>query len=93
MKLIILGLSRSSTQEDLFHLLKFYGEVKSCDLVMDNKKNISKGFAFAEMPNDEQAQAAINGLHGKKIRGHKIRIKKSDQNIEKTSGSEETTSS
>jgi RNA recognition motif-containing protein len=75
MKIIVLGMSSSITEEDLMHLFKPYGQVKACNIVMDNVKNISKGFGFVEMPVDEEGEAAIKALHGKKIKGHKLRVK------------------
>ncbi len=80
MKIIALNLPREKTQEEITELFSKFGQVASCDLVMDTAKNISKGFGFIEMPDEAEATAAITGLHGKKIGGNKIRVKISDQN-------------
>jgi RNA recognition motif-containing protein len=41
-----------------------YGEVTSVRIITDKVTRRSKGFAFIEMSNDQDAQAAIDGLHG-----------------------------
>jgi RNA recognition motif-containing protein len=78
MKIILRNLSRETTQEELAALLKPFGTVQSCDLVLDRETKLSKGFAFAEMPKIHEAKAAIQGLNGKDIGGSKIRVKKAD---------------
>jgi RNA recognition motif-containing protein len=80
MKIIILSLPREITQKELTELFKVYGEVESCELVMDIKTGKSKGFGFIDMPNDDEANAAIKGLHDKKVGGNKIRVKVSNKN-------------
>lgn len=80
MKIIILGLAREITQKDLTELFKSYGEVESCDLVMDVKTGNSKGFGFVEMLNEDEANKAIKALHDTKVGGKKIRVKVSNKN-------------
>jgi len=82
MKLIALNLSRSMTEEELAKLFMEFGEVQSCNLVLDKVTNTSKGFGFVEMPNENEANSAITALHGKKIAGGKIRVKNSDKTSE-----------
>jgi RNA recognition motif-containing protein len=42
---------------------------------MDEETEKSKGFGFVEMVRPEDADTAIEALHGKKIDGRKIRVK------------------
>ena len=51
MKIIIRNLSRSTTESEIKDLFTAFGEVASCDLVMDKQTGSSKGFGFVEMPN------------------------------------------
>ena len=43
MKIIILNLSRNTTQEQLSALFEKYGKVAACDLVLNKDKGTSKG--------------------------------------------------
>jgi RNA recognition motif-containing protein len=42
---------------------------------MDKQTGLSKGFGFIKMLNDEEANAAITALNGKKIGGNIIRVR------------------
>lgn len=75
MKLIVLNLPRSLTETDLANLFEGYGEITAHNLVMDVQTGASKGFGFVEMANGEDADKAIEELHGTKIEGRKIRVK------------------
>ena len=75
MNITILNLSRDTTEAHLLKLFTRYGAVQSCNIVIDKQTNSSKGFGFIEMLNDDEANAAIEGLHGKNIGGNKVRVK------------------
>ncbi len=76
MKLIVLNLARSTTEEELKVLFEEYGAVQSCDLVLDKATGKSKGFAFVEMPKPGEAKFAIISLNNKKVASNVIRVKK-----------------
>ena len=78
MKLLIRNLARSTTEAELRELFEAYGKVQSCNLVMDKKVGISKGFGFVEMPKQGEAKAAMKSLNGREIAGHTIRVKKAE---------------
>jgi len=75
MKLIVLNLPRNFSEQDLEALFKAHGAVNACNLVMDDKTGKSKGFGFVEMALEEEAVAAIEKLHGTKIKQSRIRVK------------------
>jgi RNA recognition motif-containing protein len=75
MNINILNLSRKTTKEDLVKLFKVHGKVESCDIVMDKITGKSKGFAFIEMLDDNEAKASIKILNGKNVGGNKIKVK------------------
>ncbi len=79
MELRVLNLPKSFTRQELIALCKPHGAIASCDLVMDPKSGLSKGFGFVTFRDADAAQAAITALHGKKIGGSKIRVKPADQ--------------
>lgn len=75
MKLLVRNLARTTTEPELLALFQEHGDVQSCNLVLDNDTGLSKGFAFVEMPEAEQAQAAITALNDTRIAKSKVRVK------------------
>jgi len=67
------------TDEDTLHeVFSAFGEVESAKIIMDKFSGRSKGFGFVEMPNDEEAQAAINDLNESELDGRTIIVKKAE---------------
>ena len=54
-----------------------FGEVSSARVVTDRMTGRSKGFGFVEMPNAEEANAAIAALNGTELDGRTIRANES----------------
>ena len=79
MKIIIRNLSRSTTESEIKDLFTTFGEVASCDLVMDKQTGSSKGFGFVEMPNAKHARYAIKNLNDKTIANSRIRVKEAQE--------------
>jgi len=67
--------TRESTLKEAF---EGYGTVDSAKIIMDKFSGKSKGFGFVEMPNDEEAQAAIDGLNDQEFDGRTIVVKKAE---------------
>lgn len=75
MKNIFVGnLSFSSTQDDVRGLFESYGMVDRVSLITDRETGRSRGFAFVEMSNDEEADRAINALNGADVGGRKLNV-------------------
>ena len=72
MNIYVGNLSWNLKDQDLANLFATHGEVASAKIVTDKFTNRSKGFGFVEMPNDEQAQAAIAALNGTEVDGRNI---------------------
>ena len=51
-----------------------YGEVSSARVIMDRYTGRSRGFGFVEMPNQEQAEAAIRAMNGKDFQGRALTV-------------------
>ncbi len=81
MKLLVRNLDRSTTEPEIKAIFEAFGEVQSCDLVMDKVSGESKGFGFVEMPAAGEAKAAMKDLNNKKIGANNIRVKKADNKI------------
>lgn len=86
MNLYIGNLSWSITDGDLQATFEAYGEVTSCKIVKDKMTNRSKGFAFVEMPNDDEANAAINALNGQDLKGRAISVNEARPREERPQG-------
>lgn len=78
MKLIALNLPRDLSEQELAELFKAYGNIKACNLVVNEDTGKSKGFGFVEMALDHEGDVAIEELNGKKINKCKIRVKQAD---------------
>lgn len=74
MNLYLGNLAWGVTDQDLHQLLSQYGSVISAKVVTDKVTKRSRGFGFAEMANDEEAQNAINELNGKPLKGRNLTI-------------------
>jgi len=75
MKLIVLNLPRTLSENDLAIAFKKFGNIKSCTVVMDAKTGASKGFGFVEMALAHEAEKAIKMLNGSILQKNKIRVK------------------
>src|SRR5215211_4022692 len=77
MNIYVGNLSWNLKDQDLANMFTPYGEVASAKIVMDKFTQRSKGFGFVEMPNDEQAQAAIAQLNGSEVEGRNLVVNES----------------
>ena len=74
-KIIFVGnLSFGTEEEGLKGAFQKFGEVGSVSIIVDRDTGRSKGFAFVEMPDDENAMEAIKNLNGSVLDGRKIRV-------------------
>lgn len=71
------NLSWNLKDQDLQNLFAAHGEVTSAKIVTDKFTGRSKGFGFVEMPNDDQANAAIAALNGTELDGRSIVVNES----------------
>ena len=71
MNIYVGNLPYSTDRDELRAVFEQYGEVSSARVVTDRETGRSRGYGFVEMPNAEQAQAAIEALNGKEIGGRK----------------------
>ena len=86
MNIYVGNLSWGLKDQDLANLFAPFGEVASAKIVMDKFTQRSKGFGFVEMPNDEQAQAAIAQLNGTEIEGRNLVVNESRPKEEGSGG-------
>jgi RNA recognition motif-containing protein len=75
MNIYIGNLNYRVREEDLRRALEEYGKVDSVRVIKDRDSGRSKGYAFAEMPEDDEAQNAIRGLNEADLMGRQLVLK------------------
>jgi RNA recognition motif-containing protein len=86
MKLFVGGLSRDVNDDDLLKAFESFGKIDSATVVKDKFTGESRGFGFVEMPTDSEAQAAINGLNEKELKGRAIKVNEAKPREERGGG-------
>ena len=74
MNIYVGNLAYNVTDDELRDAFAAFGEVSRASVIMDRDTGRSKGFGFVEMPDNSQAEAAINGLNEKDLSGRPIRV-------------------
>ena len=74
MKLYVGNLSYDVNNSELEQMFTPFGTVQSASIITDRETGRSKGFGFVEMGSDQEAQAAINDLHGKELGGRSLTV-------------------
>ena len=75
MNIYIGNLNYRIQESDLKQVMEEYGEVSSVKLIKDRETGRSKGFAFVEMPNNEEALKAISELNQAEFDGRQMVVK------------------
>jgi RNA recognition motif-containing protein len=79
MNIFVGNLNWSTTQAELEQLFYAYGTVESVRIMTDRETGRSRGFAFVEMPDANEAQAAIEGLNGTSLGGRALTVNEARQ--------------
>ena len=75
MKNILVGnLDFAATDSSIRALFERYGTVDRVSVVTDRDTGRSRGFAFVEMSNTEEADKAIAGLNGADLEGRALNV-------------------
>jgi len=83
MNIYVGNLSFEVTEENLKQAFEAFGSVESVKIIKDQYTNRSKGFGFIEMPNNSEAQAAIEGINDKELKGRTIKVNVAKPRIER----------
>lgn len=75
MNMYIGNLSYNVRETDLRQVMEEYGTVNDVRIITDRETRRSKGFAFVEMPNSDEAQNAIKELNGAEYSGRPMVVK------------------
>lgn len=63
-----------TTQDDLYQLFSQYGQVSKAQVISDRETGRSRGFGFVEMPDDAEAQKAIEALNESQFNGRPLTV-------------------
>jgi RNA recognition motif-containing protein len=68
------NLSFQATEDEVRDAFAAFGEVTSVNIITDRETGRSRGFAFVEMPNADDAQSAITQLNSQTIAGRNVTV-------------------
>ncbi len=86
-RLYVGNLSFDTNEDSLRNALSQDGRgVKEVNLVLDRDTGRPRGFAFAEMANDNDAQAAIKALDGAELDGRNLKVNEAHERQPRSEG-------
>ncbi len=74
MKIYVGNLAYRTTEEKLREEFGKFGTVTSVDIITDRETGRSKGFGFVEMPDNAEAQKAIEAFDNKELDDRPLRV-------------------
>ncbi len=74
MNIYVGNLPFTASEDEVRQAFAAYGTVSSVAIIKDRETGQSRGFAFVEMPNNEEGTAAINNLNGKPLKGRALKV-------------------
>lgn len=77
MDIYVGNLAYAVGDQELQELFEAHGTVTSARVIIDRFSGQSKGFGFVEMPDQKEAEAAINALNGTDNQGRSLRVNES----------------
>ncbi|MFM1769671.1 MAG: hypothetical protein RJA22_2200 [Verrucomicrobiota bacterium] len=73
-KLFVGNLSYNTTENDLQDAFAAHGTVLEANLMVDRMTGRPRGFGFVTMSNQDEAQKAIDAMHGKDLGGRALTV-------------------
>lgn len=84
--IFVAKLDFNTTDDQLKSLFEAHGRVNRVTIAKDRETGKPRGFAFVEMANENEAEAAIEALDNYQVNGRPIAVKKADDRGGKPSG-------
>jgi RNA recognition motif-containing protein len=85
-KIFVGNFAFSTTEADLRQMFEPYGAVENVTVVTDRDTGRSRGFGFVEMPNNNEADAAITALNGKPSGGRPLTVNEARPKTDRAGG-------
>jgi len=86
MNIYVGNLSFEAGEDDLRKAFEEFGTVSNVTILKDKFSGKSRGFGFVEMPSNDEAKAAIDGLNGRDIKGRSLKVNEARPQTERTGG-------
>ena len=86
MNIYVANLPYSSGDDELRSQFEAFGSVDSATVIKDRDTGRSRGFGFVEMPNKEEAEAAIEQLNGTEMGGRPLTVNEARPRGERSGG-------
>lgn len=80
------NLAYGATENDVRAAFEQFGVVSSVNIIMDRETGRSRGFAFVEMPNGDEARQAISELNLQEIAGRRVTVNEARPKPERRGG-------
>jgi len=74
MNIYVGNVPRETSEAELREAFEKFGEVSTITMVKDRYTNTFKGFAFIEMPKNEDAEKAIESMDGTSFSGRPLTV-------------------
>lgn len=75
MNIYVSNVNFKMTDDELRELFERFGTVESARIIRNKETRRSMGYAFVVMPDELEAQNAINEINGKIIKERELRVK------------------
>lgn len=86
MNIYVGNLPRATSEEELRQAFEGFGRVSSSAIIKDKFSGESRGFGFVEMPEKNEAQAAIAAMNGKDLGGRTLTVNEAKPREERPRG-------
>jgi RNA recognition motif-containing protein len=74
MNIYVGNLPFTASEDEIRQAFAAFGVVSSVAIIKDRETGQSRGFAFVEMPNNEEGNAAITNMNGKPLKGRALKV-------------------
>ena len=86
MNIFVGNLSFETRDEELRTAFATHGAVDTAQVIMDRQSGRSRGFGFVEMPDRDEAMAAISALNGSDLAGRALTVNEAKPRAPRDSG-------
>ena len=86
MNIYVGNLSPEVSEDDLREVFETHGQVSSVKVIKDRFTGEPRGFGFIEMPEQEEAKAAMENLNGSELKGKSIVVNEARSRTDKRRG-------
>lgn len=74
MKIYVGNLARETVEEDLQRAFQVFGQVEHVNIARITRDGSSREFGFVDIVEEDEGRAAIAGMHGAELHGHKLQV-------------------